>query len=46
MTKQPPACPHPPTRLYSWFARDDGAQSGRVLCVACCACGAVLTGAA
>lgn len=33
-------CPHPPTRLYAWHAQDG------VLCVACCACGAVLRGAA
>lgn len=31
-------CKHPPGRLYAWFARDG------VLCVGCCACGAVLKG--
>ena len=35
----PKTCKHPPTRLYSWFA-------GKILCVCCCACGAVLAGGA
>lgn len=39
-------CKHPATRLYGWFARDDSAPQGRVWCVACCNCGAVLTGEA
>ena len=33
-------CPHPPTRLYTWFAYDG------TLCIACCDCGEVLAGAA
>lgn len=47
----PGACPHPPTRLYGWLARDDTSPGGRiappghVFCVACSACGAVLQGA-
>jgi hypothetical protein len=32
-------CPHPPTRLYAWYAVDG------VLCIGCCVCGAVLKGA-
>lgn len=46
-------CRHPARRLYAWAARDDSAkpsrlfpQGGRVLCVACCECGAVLQGGA
>jgi hypothetical protein len=35
----PAACPHPPSRLYAWFADD-------TLCAGCCACGAVLSGGA
>lgn len=37
--KKQPACIHPPTRLYSWYVGD-------ILCVCCCACGAVLAGGA
>lgn len=37
-------CQHPATRLYTWVARDDSAPDGRVLCVACCQCGAILHG--
>lgn len=37
-------CPHPPTRLHSWYARDDRATAP-VLCVACSQCGAILRGA-
>lgn len=37
-------CPHPPQRLWSWFARDDTHRRGEVLCVGCCDCGAVLLG--
>ena len=33
-------CAHPPKRLYSWRARDN------TLCVGCCDCGAILSGAA
>ena len=40
------ACQHPTTRLYSWFARDDTAPDGQVLCVCCSQCGAILTGGA
>lgn len=32
-------CPHPPSRYFSWFAKD-------TLCVACCDCGTVLAGGA
>lgn len=32
-------CPHPPDRLYSWWAED---AKGRSLVVACCQCGEVL----
>ena len=41
---EPPPCVHPPRRRFAWFARDDSADEGLVLCVACCDCGAVLTG--
>ena len=37
-------CTHPPERLHAWWARDDTAPGGQVLCVACNACGAVLQG--
>ena len=30
-------CPHPPQRLYAWYAGD-------ILCIACCQCGKVLKG--
>lgn len=40
------ACHHPAARLWAWYADDCQAPSGRVLCVACCDCGAVLAGAA
>ena len=33
-------CTHPPARLFAWFAYDG------TLCMACCDCGNVLTGAA
>lgn len=33
-------CTHPATRLYAWHAYDG------TLCVCCCDCGAVLSGAA
>jgi hypothetical protein len=45
-------CPHPPTRLYAWTARDDTSPGGKlavggeVFCIACMDCGAVLAGAA
>jgi len=39
-------CMHAPRRIYSWFARDDREPSGKVLCIACLDCGAVLKGAA
>lgn len=39
-TPQPRRCLPPHSRLYAWFAR------GGILCVCCCDCGAVLTGAA
>jgi hypothetical protein len=53
-TRTPKAggCPHPPTRLYGWLARNDLspgsklAPPGYVFCIACCACGAVLAGGA
>lgn len=32
------SCIHPPSRLYTWFARDG------VFCIGCCQCGAVLKG--
>lgn len=31
-------CPHPPARLYAWYAYDG------TLCICCCLCGAVLKG--
>ena len=34
------SCTHPPARLFAWFAYDG------TLCIACCDCGDVLTGAA
>lgn len=37
-------CPHPGPSQWGWFARDDTAPGGRVFCVTCCACGAVLQG--
>jgi hypothetical protein len=36
-------CPHPLSRLWSWFAED---CLGRTLVVCCCDCGGVLRGAA
>jgi len=39
-------CPHPPARVRAWFARDDSQPTGQVVVVACCDCGAVLTGSA
>jgi hypothetical protein len=33
------SCKHPAPRLYTWHI-------GRILCVCCCACGAVLKGGA
>lgn len=45
MTTPAQPCQHPPARRYAWFARDDTAPGGTVLCVACCDCGAVLAGA-
>lgn len=40
LASTPGACPHPPTRLFTWWAYDG------TLCAACCDCGAVLAGAA
>lgn len=37
-------CDHPPHRLSAWWARDDRLPTGRVLCIACNVCGAVLLG--
>lgn len=45
MTTPDTPCQHPLTRRFAWFARDDTAPGGQVLCVACCDCGAVLQGA-
>lgn len=45
MTTPAQPCQHPPTRRFAWFARDDTAPGGQVLCVACCDCGAILQGA-
>ena len=42
----PAPCKHPPTRLYSWWACGDDGSERSVLCIACCACGKVLKGAA
>lgn len=39
-------CNHPPARLYSWWACGDDGSRNTVLCIACCACGKVLKGAA
>ena len=39
-------CTHPSERLHAWWARDDTAPGGQVLCVACNECGAVLQGGA
>lgn len=39
-------CKHPPARLYSWWACGDDGPERSVLCIACCACGKVLKGAA
>ena len=36
----PTGCPHPPARLFTWWAYDGS------LCAGCCECGAVLAGAA
>ena len=36
--------PHPASRRFAWFARDDSVPGGDVLVVACCDCGAVLQG--
>lgn len=43
---EPAACNHPVARRFAWYARDDAAPGGLVLCVACSDCGAVLQGAA
>lgn len=49
--KEEGGCPHPPARLYTWYALAPGRirtrlePEGRVLIVACCDCGAVLKGA-
>lgn len=42
-------CKHPPERLYCWFAHSLDYARGQwvtseILCVACCACGEVLSG--
>ncbi len=36
-------CPHPPRRLYSWFARDDRYPKCEVLVVVCLDCHKTLT---
>lgn len=36
-------CAHPDAAKFRWFARDDTVKSGQVDCVACMACGAVLS---
>lgn len=40
----PETCPHPPARLYAWFAYNCETGEDDILCVACCDCGAVLAG--
>lgn len=47
---QPPdadaaTCSHPAHRKFAWFARDDRAKEGKVLCIVCMACCTVLRGA-
>lgn len=42
MKKTGKICPHPPHRMYTWWADD---AKGRHLMVACCDCGEVLRGA-
>jgi hypothetical protein len=39
------SCRHPSASIRAWYARDDSAPNGQVLCIACCKCGAVLKGA-
>lgn len=39
-------CYHPPARLFAWYARDDTAPGGQVLCVVCLECQTVLAGGA
>ena len=39
-------CQHPPARRFAWFARDDSAPGGEVLCVCCSQCGGILQGGA
>jgi len=36
-------CTHPDAAKFRWLARDDTVKSGQVDCVACMACGAVLS---
>jgi hypothetical protein len=38
----PAACRHPVDHRFAWYARDDTAKSGHVLCVVCMACDTVL----
>jgi hypothetical protein len=37
-------CPHPPTRLYAWYALDCREPNGKILVVCCLACKSVLRG--
>lgn len=37
-------CTHAPKDLYSWYARDDNAEGGKVLVITCTSCGEVLQG--
>lgn len=39
----PASCTHPENAHFRWFARDDTVHSGQVDCVACMACGTVLS---
>ena len=39
-------CKHPPKRLYSWHAYNYKTGKKDILCVCCCECGEILTGAA
>lgn len=37
-------CTHAPQDLYTWYARDDNAEGGKVLVITCTSCGEVLQG--
>lgn len=42
----PAGCPHPPERIYAWWAYNYRTGKNDILCAGCCVCGQVLAGAA